>query len=222
MGKGRFGAIAREHVVDANDGIIATAGVLEGFAGAGAGEATLLVGAVAATVAGALSIAGAKYVEIAGERELELALIAEERAELAARPDDELAELAAHYERRGLDASLARQVAEQLSAADALSAQLETEHGIRTAMPRSGPPLAAIGAGAGFVLGAAVPFTMLLLFPAAIETWAIVVAVVLSLAVSAIVSARSGGTSVVRAMTRTLGIGLGTMAVSFVAGAVLF
>ncbi|UOE43038.1 VIT1/CCC1 transporter family protein [Agromyces larvae] len=219
---GRARELLHGHVVDANDGIIATAGVLEGFAGAGASESTLFVASIAAMVAGALALAGTKYVEQASERERQLALIAEERAELAARPDDEVAELAAHYERKGLEPDLARRVAEQLSAADPLGAQLETEHGIQEPMRRSAPLVEALAGAVAFTLGAAVPFVMVSVFPAALEAWAVAVAAALSLVVTAIVGARSGGTSIVRGVLRTLSIGVGTMAVSYVSGLLLF
>src|SRR6478609_7752872 len=97
--------------IDANDGIIATAGLLQGFAGAGAGDRLLLFTSIAAMLAGGLSAGGAKW--------------AEEQAEIDRDPAGELAELAGYWESRGLTPDLAHEVAQQLMARDALSAQLD-------------------------------------------------------------------------------------------------
>ena len=126
----------RSWTIDANDGIIGTSGILEGFAGAGASHSVLVTAASAATIAGALGLGGATWAEAAAEREAQLELAEEERAQLAADPAAEIDELAAYYERKGLSPDLAREVAEQLTAHDALAAQLETEHGITEVMYR--------------------------------------------------------------------------------------
>lgn len=109
-------------VIDANDGIIATAGLLQGFGGAGAGDTLLLFAASAATIAGGLSAGGAKWAEVAAQRERELELAEEEKVEIATNPGEELARLAEHWQSRGLTLELAREVAAQLSAKDALAA----------------------------------------------------------------------------------------------------
>jgi VIT1/CCC1 family predicted Fe2+/Mn2+ transporter len=116
----------RGYVPAANDGIIATAGVIEGFIAAGAGTDALLAAALAATVAGAVSFGGFKYGEAAAERDAELAVVDEERGDLARSPETELDELAIFYQARGVDRALAREVAAQISARDALTAQLES------------------------------------------------------------------------------------------------
>ena len=97
--------------VDANDGIIATAGIVEGFSGAGATLVTLIIAAVSAMIAGTIALAGAKYAEAAGDRDAELAVMEEERRQLALSPQEEFAELVEHYRGRGLSAELAEQVA---------------------------------------------------------------------------------------------------------------
>jgi VIT family protein len=114
----------------ANDGIIATAGILEGFAGAGASDRTLITAATTATIVGTLSVGGAEWAEAAAERDGQLAAADEEAAEIAHQPDVEHAEVAAYYEAKGLTPQLAREVADQLMARDAVDAQLESEHGI--------------------------------------------------------------------------------------------
>src|SRR5215831_13854931 len=114
----------------ANDGIIATAGILEGFAGAGASDRTLITAATTATIVGMLSVGGAEWAEAAAEREAQLSAADEEAAEIARQPDVEHAELVVYYEAKGLTPQLAREVADQLMAHDAVDAQLESEHGI--------------------------------------------------------------------------------------------
>ncbi len=211
-------ASLRSWTVDANDGIIATAGVLEGFAGAGAGDATLLTAAIVATVAGGLSLGGAKWSEEAAEREAQLRVAREEAAQLERSPDEEIAELAGYYERKGLTAELARRVAEELTAADALGAQLEAEHGIREVMSRAAPVWAGVTATAAFVVGALIPLLITTLVPGRLEAWAVLLAVVVSLILTSIVSARSGQTTVLRTIVRSLTVGIGALAASYLTG----
>ncbi|WOQ16865.1 VIT1/CCC1 transporter family protein [Raineyella sp. W15-4] len=209
-------------VGDANDGIIATAGLLEGLAGAGASDAVLVLAATVGTIAGGLGVAGARWAEAAAEREAEAAVIAEERAQLAAAPDDELAELAAYWEDKGLTPDVARQVAEQLSARDALAAQLAYEHGITAPTAPSAPVGAGLAAGLAFLAGAMVPLLITVSVPVSVESWLILVAVVLSLLLTSVVAARQGHLSVVRTIVRTLVVGVGTLAVSYGAGLLLW
>lgn len=210
--------VLRAFVVDANDGIVATAGLLEGFAGAGASDSVLLLAASAATLAGSLSIGGARWAEEAAERDAQLELANEEAAQLAANPDDEIAELAAYWEGKGLTADLALEVARQLSAKDALAAQLESEHGI-DAIPT---PAATLRAGAfaalSFLVGAVVPLLVTILVPGSVEAWAILGAVVLSLALTSVVAWRSGHLSFRRVAARALTVGVGTVVIGYVAG----
>jgi VIT1/CCC1 family predicted Fe2+/Mn2+ transporter len=214
-------ASLRSWTVDANDGIIATAGVLEGFAGAGANDSVLFTAAIVATIAGGLSLGGAKWSEEASEREAQLRLAEEEAQQLAQSPEAEIVELAGYYESRGVDARLALEVAKQLSVRDALGAQLETEHGIRTVMPRSAPAWAGFSATIAFVLGALIPIAITVLVPGALEAWAVLVAVAVSLTVTSIVGARRGRTMVWRTIARTLIVGIGTLTVSFLVGSLL-
>ena len=215
-------ASLRSWTVDANDGIIATAGVLEGFAGAGAGDSTLLTAAIVATVAGGLSLGGAKWSEETAEREAQLRVAREEAAQLELSPAEEMVELAGYYESKGLSADLARLVAEQLTARDALAAQLETEHGIREVMSRAAPVWAGVAASVAFVLGALVPLLITVLVPVQVEGWAVLFAVVVSLILTSIVSARTGRTGVLRTMARSLTVGVGTLGASYLAGLLIF
>lgn len=120
----------RAWALAANDGIVATAGILEGFAGAGADDATLILAGLTATVAGMFTTGGAKWAEAATEREAQLSALAEEKAELRHQPGAELAALAVYYEKKGLSQSLAHEVAVQLMKRSPLKAQLESDHGI--------------------------------------------------------------------------------------------
>lgn len=208
--------------IDANDGIIATAGLLQGFAGAGAGDRLLLFTSIAAMLAGGLSAGGAKWAEVAAEREGELELAAEERSEIERDPAGELAELAEHWESRGLTPELAHEVAEQLMARDALAAQLDAEHGIEEITHASAPWWAGLQTAVAFMIGAAIPVIITFVAPVAIETWAIIVAVVVSLALTSLVAAGVGRLSAVRMLIRSLTVGLGTMGVSYLAGVLFF
>ncbi|QFU96566.1 Fe(2+)/Mn(2+) transporter pcl1 [Luteimicrobium xylanilyticum] len=214
-------ATLRAFVVDANDGIVATAGLLEGFAGAGASDSVLLLAASAATIAGSLSIGGARWAEEAAERDAQLVLAAEEAAQLAANPDDEIAELAAYWERKGLTPALALEVARQLSAKDALAAQLESEHGIASIPYVASTVRAGALAALSFLVGALVPLLVTTLVPGRIEAWAILAAVVLSLGLTSVVAWRSGHLSFPRVVTRALTVGVGTVLVGYVAGSFL-
>lgn len=215
------GPVVQGWVIDANDGIIATAGLLEGFAGAGADDTLLITAAMAATIAGGLSAGGAKWAEVSAERDAQLATAAYEQSQLVAHPDDELAELADHYVGRGLSPELARQVAEQLHAADPLAAQLETEYGIGEIAKARAPLLAGLSSGIAFAVGAGIPLLITTLAPVNLDSLAVLVAVVVSLCFTSIIAARSSYLSAPRTILRTLTVGLGTMLISYVAGLVL-
>jgi vacuolar iron transporter family protein len=231
VGRGPLGRI-REVVADpeslrswtavANDAIIATAGILEGFAGAGADDHALVVAATVATVAGLLAAGGAKFAEVDAEREAQVAAAADEAASLAIAPEVELEELVAYYEAKGLSPHLARQVAEELMAHDAIAAQLESEHGILEPISFSDAVLAGVGASVAYAIGAAIPLAITIFVPATIETWLIAGAVVVSLLGTSIIGARTGQMHVGRTVVRTLAIGIGTMVVSFAVGSLVF
>jgi len=211
----------RSWTIDANDGIIATAGLLFGFAGAGASNRLLVFTATAATIAGGLSVGGAAWAEAAAERDAQLMRAEQERADLAADPEGELDELTQHWLGRGLSAEVAGEVARQLTAHDALGAQLEWEYSFREPVPVSYPIWFAVGAGLAYVVGAAVPLLITYFAPVEIEPWAILAAVVLALVLSSLVAARAGQLMPRRMLVRTLVVGMITMVVSFVAGELL-
>lgn len=207
----------RSRVINANDGIIATAGIVEGFAGAGAGEATILVAALAAMVAGSISLAGASYAETAAERDAHLALLEDERRRLAMSPDQELAELATLYEAKGLSPDLARQVATQLSDRDPLAAHAEAEYGIDPDDTPS-PVRDALEAGVAFALGSAVPLLVISLTPPAWRIPMTFLAVVAALCVTSYALSRSGRTNVLRTVGRTVAVGVLAMSLTLIGG----
>ena len=207
--------------MDANDGIIGTAGLLEGFAGAGAGDSVLVTAACAATIAGSLALGGAKWAENATERDEEVRVIEQERAELATHPDAELAELASYWMTKGLDSAAATDVAAQLSARDALAAQLEYEHGITEPIPAWRPAWAAVSSALAYLSGAAIPLLLTVLAPVEIEPWAIAVIVLASLVVTSVIAARRSDISTRRLIARTLTVGAATLAISYLVGVLL-
>jgi vacuolar iron transporter family protein len=205
-----------------NDGIIATAGILEGFSGAGASNRTLLTAATTATIVGMLTVGGAEWAEAAAERDGQLVAAAEEAAEIARQPDVERAEVVAYYEAKGLTPQLAAEVADQLMASDAVDAQLESEHGILEIMPRTETVQAGIGAAIAYLLGALIPLIVTVVVPLDAESSLIIAAVFLSLIVTSSIGARTGHMNLPRTLARALTVGLGTMAVSYLAGSVIF
>lgn len=214
-------AAHRSWAIDANDGIIATAGLLLGFAGAGASNRVLLFTAAAATIAGGLSVGGASWVEQAAERDAQLLLAQKEKDDLAADPDAELEELARHWEERGLTPATAREVARQLHEHDALAAQLEWEYNFEQPLPAIVPLWLGIGAGLAYMLGALVPLLITYFAPVDVEPWAILAAVTVSLWLSSMVSSRTGHLMRRRMLARTLVVGVVTMAASYAAGELL-
>lgn len=149
----------RASVLGANDGIVSTASLILGVAAAQAAPAEILLSGTAALVAGAMSMAAGEYVSVSSQADAEKADLEIERRELAVHPEAEQRELAGIYRARGLDAALANQVAEQLTAHDALGAHARDELGLSRA--RAARPLQAAGASAtAFAAGAGVPLLM--------------------------------------------------------------
>ena len=155
---GRIGWL-RAAVLGANDGIVSTASLVLGVATAGATHDNILVAGVAGLVAGAMSMAAGEYVSVHSQADAEAAGLELERAELKADSAGEHEELAAIYVTRGLKPALARQVAEQLMAHDALGAHARDELGIsESSSPR--PIQAALASAGSFALGAALPLVV--------------------------------------------------------------
>ncbi len=210
----------RAGVLGANDGIVSTAGIVMGVAGATDGTTTIAIAGIAGLVAGALSMAAGEYVSVSTQRDSELALLAKERRELAEEPEEELAELAGLYVEKGLSEQLALQVAEELTAHDALAAHAETELGIDPD-DLTNPWHAAWASMLAFTLGALLPLLTITLTPASMRIWATVAAVAVALAFTGWVSARLGYGAAGRAVARNVGGGVLAMAVTYAVGALL-
>jgi VIT1/CCC1 family predicted Fe2+/Mn2+ transporter len=208
----------RDLVIDANDGIIAVAGVVEGVLSAGLGARAAVTAVITAGVAGGIALGGSRYTEVAVERDARQGLLDEERRQLHLSPDEELEELVAFYVDKGLDAELARTVAVELSRADALAAHAEEEHGIEVDDPPPSPLLAAVGSGAAFALGALVVVVTVLLTPSSWRVPTTFVAVAISLAITSGIVARWGEVPPGRTVLRTVTIGVTAMAVTFAIG----
>lgn len=210
----------RSATLAANDGIIATAGILEGLAGAGANETTLVMAATATTIAGMFSAGGAKWAEAATEREAQIGAIREGAAEIRRQPQTELSELAAYYERKGLNPQLARDVAIDLMRRSPLKAQLESEHGILEVMSNANVIRDTIGSAIAHMLGAALPLSITITVPMRLEPGVILAAVAAALTLTSIVSVSAGHLNVSFTLVRTLVIGIGaiTITISYLAG----
>jgi VIT1/CCC1 family predicted Fe2+/Mn2+ transporter len=182
----------RAAVLGANDGIVSTASLVAGVASAQADRQAVLVAAVAGLVAGALSMAAGEYVSVSSQSDTERADLERERAELAATPAAEEDELVGIYERRGLDPELARAVAQQLMAKDALKAHARDELGQSDAT--SARPLqAALASAATFAIGAALPALTAAVAPVSMLTPVVTAVSLLSLAGLGALAARAGG-----------------------------
>lgn len=206
----------RAGVLGANDGIVSIAGLVLGVAGATNNRGTILVVGLAGLVAGALSMAGGEYVSVSTQSDTEKAAIRLEQWELEHRPE-ELAELQAIYERKGLSTSLAEQVAHELTEHDALAAHTEAELGIDP-NERTNPYQAAWSSMAAFTAGALLPLIAILLPPPSWRLLVTVLAVTASLVVTGLLSARLGRAPRRPAVIRNVAVGLLAMAITFTVG----
>ncbi|MHA6670303.1 VIT1/CCC1 transporter family protein [Homoserinimonas sp. A447] len=212
--------ILRASVLGGQDGIISTAGIVVGVAGASLDNTALLIAGLAGLVSGALSMAGGEYVSVSSQRDTEKALLDKERWELATMPDEELAELAGLYEEKGLSAELARQVAVQLHEKDALAAHAEIELGIDPDQ-FTNPWHAAVSSAASFAVGAALPLLAITLSPPAVRVYLTFTVVILALVGTGLISAQVGGAPKGRAVLRNVVVGVVTMGVTFGIGSIV-
>jgi vacuolar iron transporter family protein len=191
----------RAAVLGANDGIISTASLIVGVAAAAATQTDVLIAGVAGLVAGAMSMAAGEYVSVSSQSDTERADLAREREELSESPAYELEELAEIYVARGLDPTLARQVAGQLMAKDALGAHARDELGISHIMTAR-PVQAAVTSAATFSVGAAMPLLMVVVSPVSALVPTVSVASLGFLALLGAIGAKTGGANVLRATAR--------------------
>ena len=210
----------RAAVLGANDGIVSVAGLVVGVAASGASASTILATGVAGTVAGAMSMAAGEYVSVQTQADTENADLAMEKRELHEDPHSELDELTAIYHHRGLEPALARQVAEQLTAHDALGAHARDELGITEEL-RARPLQAALASAGAFTCGAALPVLTALLAPVQNVATATTVSTLAGLCLTGAMAARAGGASPMRGALRVMFWGALAMAAAAGVGRLL-
>ena len=204
----------RAGVLGANDGIVSTAGLVVGVAGATAARGPIMTAGIAGLVAGAVSMALGEYVSVSSQRDSERSLLAIERAELQKSPAEELKELAGIYVAKGASVETARRLAEELTAHDAFAAHADAELGIDPDA-LTNPWHAAASSAAAFTVGSVLPVLAILLPPAEMRVQVTFVAVLLALAITGAVSARLGGARIAPATVRLVLGGAAAMAVTY-------
>jgi vacuolar iron transporter family protein len=214
---GRVGWL-RAAVLGANDGILSTASLVLGVASAHASHGSVMVAGVAGLVAGAMAMAAGEYVSVHSQADTEKADLKLERRELRTDNAGEHKELAAIYVARGLDAALAKQVAKQLMAHDALGAHARDELGI-SAPFKARPIQAALASAASFVTGAAMPLVVTAIAPVAVLIPLVAASSLLFLALLGGLAARAGGAGVLAGAMRVTFWGALAMAVTAGVGA---
>lgn len=197
---GRIGWL-RAAVLGANDGIVSTASLMVGVAAANVARGELLVAGVAGLVAGAMSMAAGEYVSVCSQADTEQADLTRERAELKAQPENEHKELAAIYVKRGLAPALAKQVAEQLMAHDALGAHAKDELGMNE-LTQANPVQAALASALTFSVGASLPLLAAVASPASMLVPMVAGTSLVVLTALGALAARAGGAPVLRASSR--------------------
>ncbi len=208
----------RAAVLGANDGIISTASLVLGVASANAAQGDVLLAGVAGLAAGAMSMAAGEYVSVSSQSDTEHADLARESRELAENPEFEKEELTQIYVARGVEAGLARQVAEQLMAKDALGAHARDELGI-SEITTARPVQAALASAATFAAGAAAPLALVAVSPA---NWLVPIVSAGSLAFLALLGlagAKAGGAALVKPAVRVTFWGAFAMALTAGIGA---
>jgi VIT1/CCC1 family predicted Fe2+/Mn2+ transporter len=208
----------RAAVLGANDGIISTASLILGVASAAPGPHDALLAGVAGLVAGAMSMAAGEYVSVSSQSDTESADLAREKTELAGFPEQEKEELAQIYAARGLEIGLAREVAAQLMAKDALGSHLRDELGMSEATTAR-PIQAAITSAASFTLGAAAPLVLVILSPPNHLLMIVAFGSLVFLALLGMIGARIGGAGLLRPTLRVTFWGALAMAITAGIGA---
>jgi vacuolar iron transporter family protein len=215
--RGQRAGWLRAAVLGADDGIVSTASLVIGVAASAASRSVVLVAGLAGLVAGAMSMATGEYVSVSSQRDAERADIARERGELAADPELELGELAAIYQRRGLDAELARTVAGKLMAVDPLAAHVRDELGLSEELMVR-PVQAAVVSAVSFAVGAVLALLAVALAPAAVRILAVAGTALVVLGVLGALGGRVGGASPWRGAGRVLAGGGLAMAATALIG----
>jgi vacuolar iron transporter family protein len=216
---GRIGWL-RAAVLGANDGIISTASLVLGVAAASATKSNVLLAGIAGLVAGAMSMAAGEYVSVSSQSDTEQADLTREKRELSEDPEFEKEELAQIYVERGVEVELARQVAQQLMAKDALGAHARDELGM-SEITSARPVQAALTSAATFSAGAAAPLALVLLSPLKWMILVVSVGSLVFLAVLGLIGAKTGGAEVFRPIVRVTFWGALAMALTAIIGAIV-
>jgi VIT1/CCC1 family predicted Fe2+/Mn2+ transporter len=210
----------RAGVLGGNDGIVSTAGIVLGVAGATATRTTILTAGIAGLAAGAMSMGVGEYVSVSSQRDTEKALLEQERDELRETPQEELEELTDMYAAKGLSHDLAANVAEQLTERDALAAHAEVELGINPGNLTS-PWHATFASMFAFTTGSLLPLIAIAVPSPDLRVPITVVAVLLALAATGVISGLLGKTPLARPFWRNLIGGTIAMAVTYGIGTLI-
>ena len=210
----------RASVLGANDGIVSVASIVAGVAGASGSSVFILTAGMAGLVAGALSMAVGEYISVSAQRDTERALLEKERFELETMPEQEFEELVSMYEAKGMTSATARVVAKELTAHGAFAAHVDVELGID---PNSltNPMSAALASAGSFFAGALVPLIAVLLSPASLRMPVMLIAVVVALAGTGMLSAYAGGANKTKATLRVVVGGILAIVITFGIGKII-
>lgn len=204
----------RAAVLGANDGVVSTAGLIFGVAGATDARGAIFTAGLAGLVAGALSMGVGEYISVSTQRDTERAFIARERRALRKDPEGELAELSRIYEAKGLSKNTAALVARELSEKDVVKAHLDAELNIDED-ELTNPTHAAISSLLAFTGGALIPLVSAVFAPSAIRIYVTLAAVIVALTLTGYYSATMGGASRRRAVVRVIVGGVLAMAITY-------
>jgi len=207
----------RAAVLGANDGILSITSIAIGIAAASTSREPIVLATIAGLVAGALSMAAGEYVSVSSQTDTEKADIAREEIELKEMPEEELQILAAIYEQRGLSKETALKVAIELTEKDALAAHVRDELGINE-ISQANPIQAAIASGAAFSLGGILPLLVTLFFSLEYMEYALYGFSIVFLILLGTIAAKTGGSSVSKAIIRITVWGTLAMGITAVVG----
>lgn len=207
----------RAAVLGANDGVVSTAGLIFGVAGATNDRAAIFTAGLAGLVAGAISMALGEYVSVSTQRDTEKAYIERERKLLRTDPEGQLEDLAEHFEKKGVSRQTAMRVAKELSARDPVKAHLEVELGLDE-QDLTNPISAGVASFFSFGAGAAIPLVFAVFSPEQVRFHLTIVAVVIALVLTGYYSAKAGEANRRKAVQRVLIGGFIAMTVTYIIG----
>ena len=210
----------RASVLGANDGIVSTAGLVVGVAGATSSSLAIITAGVAGVVAGSLSMAAGEYVSVSSQRDSEKAMLEKERQELIDQPEEELKELTEIYEKKGLSRKTAAIVARELTEKDAYAAHIDAELGIDP-NDLTNPMHAAVASALSFLAGSIIPIIAIIIAPEKYKVIITFVSVIVALAFTGSLSAHAGGAGKRQATIRVIIGGAIAMAVTFGIGRII-